>query len=511
LVKSRKGSFPEETEVGEWKVKSGSLFDKLFRKSTKIIATLGPASQDEETIASMLKMGVNVVRLNLSHGNQELHLRCIEMFRRIERSLGVYAGILLDLQGPKIRTGRLKEEPVELKEGEIIDLTPEEVEGDERVLSINYRGLPGEVKKGDRILLDDGNIELRVVGLRDKRVRCLIMNGGIISSHRGVNLPDTTLRTAGITPKDKLDLLFGLDNGVDFVALSFVRSADDVKKLRKLMKDHGKVIPIIAKIEKREALKDIDGILNVSDGIMVARGDLGAETSPQEVPILQKMIIQKCNAAGKPVITATQMLESMIHKPRPTRAEAADVANAIIDGSDCVMLSGETAVGDYPVEAVKVMSEIALRTEKAMYSEPALTHITRTPCAPLAGDIASSLSNSAKGVADLLRPEYIVAFTLTGRTATLVSNARPSVPVIAMSPDEDVLRRLSIYWGVHGVYIERVSTSEELFNRAEQILISRGICREEDIVVIIGGIPVLAGTPTNMIKVHRLRLGEKNI
>ncbi|MGQ9616598.1 MAG: pyruvate kinase [Spirochaetota bacterium] len=492
-------------------MKSGSLFKKLFNKSTKIIATIGPASQNEETIASMVKVGANILRLNLSHGSHELHLRCIEMIRRIEKALGLYIGIMLDLQGPKIRTGRLKEEPVELKVGNIIDLTPEEVDGNSKLLGINYRGLPGEIKKGHRVLIDDGNIELRVEGVRDKRIRCRVMNGGMISSYRGVNLPDTTLRTSGITQKDKLDLLFGLENGVDFVALSFVRKAGDVGKLRKLMKDHGKLLPIIAKIEKREALEDLDGILSVSDGIMVARGDLGAETSPQEVPVFQKLIIQKCNAAGKPVITATQMLESMLHKPKPTRAEAADVANAIIDGSDCVMLSGETAVGDYPVEAVKVMADIALRTEKAMYSEPALTHVNSKRYIPSAGDIASSLSYSAKYVADLLRPEYIVAFTLTGRTAALVSNYRPSVPVIAMSPDEDVLKRLGVYWGVHGVYIERVSTSEELFNRAEQILISKGICREEDIIVMIGGMPVLVGTPTNMIKVHRLKLGERNI
>jgi pyruvate kinase len=335
------------------------------------------------------------------------------------------------------------------------------------------------------------------------------VNGGTIRSYRGVNLPDTAIGISALTEKDREDLAFGLDRPVDFFALSFVRRATDIEELREIMDKRGRVLPIIAKVEKPEAIRNIDEIIDTSDGVMVARGDLGAETSPQDVPVFQKMIISKCNRAGKPVITATQMLESMITKPRPTRAEAADVANAIYDGTDAVMLSGETAVGQYPVQAVRVMSDIALRVEENMND----VNGRIAPTGQLSGEtsVAETMSLSATRIADNLDITYIIAFTLTGRTAALTSKYRPRVPIIAMSPNEDVLRKLTVCFGVHGVVIDHVSSTEDLLDRAEETLIGKKLCEEGGQVLFIGGVPVLAGVQTNMLKVHRVKLGERNI
>jgi pyruvate kinase len=332
-------------------------------KFTKIVCTVGPKCHDEEILVKMTKAGMNIVRINFSHGSYDFHRKTIGLTRKVSDRLGMHIAILIDLQGPKIRTGPLEKESVILQKGDFITLTTEEKMGDWEKLSVNYSPLPQEVKKGERIFLDDGNIELKVIGVDDQNILCKIINGGLIRSYRGVNLPDTQVSTPSLTEKDLRDLVFGLEHGIDYVALSFVRRSNDVNDLRRKIEEKGERVPIIAKIEKPEAIKNLDKIIAVSDGIMIARGDLGAETSPQEVPILQKLIIEKCNAVGKPVITATQMMESMISHPRPTRAEASDVANAIFDGTDAVMLSGETAMGEYPVNAVKVMTRIAQKTE----------------------------------------------------------------------------------------------------------------------------------------------------
>jgi pyruvate kinase len=480
-------------------------------KLTKIIATIGPQSHDDETISSMIASGMNVVRMNFSHGSYDFHLKTIETTRRVSRKMDVPIGILMDLQGPKLRTGALKKELVTLHRGDLIELTTEDIVGDWKKLSIEYARLPKEVKKGERILLDDGNIELRVEEVFAHGLRCRILNGGTIRSHRGVNFPESKISVSSITAKDRKDLAFGIEHGVDFVALSFVRSPKDITQLRALMRKAGRELPIVAKIEKPEAVENIDEIIVEADGIMVARGDLGAETSPQEVPILQKLIIGKCNVAGKPVITATQMLESMIKNPRPTRAEAADVANAIFDGTDCVMLSGETAVGDYPLQAVQVMDSIARRTEQEILRRKEQDEYVEPKRFPEKGNVFDNVSYHATRLADSLNVKFIVSFTLSGRTAALVSRYRPSVPIIAMSPSEEVLRRLSPLWGVYGMLIENVNTTEELFDRAEELLIESGICSEGDMVLMVGGVPVLANSPTNMIKVHRLKLGERNI
>jgi pyruvate kinase len=480
-------------------------------KLTKIIATIGPQSQDEGSISSMAVAGMNLIRMNFSHGSYDFHEKTIENTRKAAAKLGSHIGILMDLQGPKLRTGRLVKETVTLNKGDLIELTVNDVEGDWNILCVNYEKLPQEAKIEDRILIDDGNIELRVEEVTNTGVKCRIINGGTIRANRGVNFPNSAISVSSITEKDRKDLAFGLTNGVDYVALSFVRNAEDIMQLRSMMKDYGRELPIIAKIEKPEAVNHIDDIIDQSDGIMVARGDLGAETSPQDVPILQKLIIAKCNSAGIPVITATQMLESMIKNPRPTRAEAADVANAIFDGTDCIMLSGETAVGDYPLQSVSVMYDIARRTEEEIFRQKQMGEYRTQVYHPAEGDISAHVANMAVELADSLNVRFIVSFTLSGKTAALVSRCRPSVPIIAMSPSEAVLRRLSPLWGVHGMLIEQVKTTEDMVNRAEQLLVSSGLCNEEDIVLLVGGVPVLANSPTNIIKVHRLNLSEKNL
>ncbi len=485
-------------------------------KSTKIICTIGPSSQDRKVLARMIENGMDVARMNMSHGDYEFHRKTIKLVRELSEEYNRHIGVLIDLQGPKIRTGKLKKETVVLNEGDTLTLTIDDVPGDWNILSVNYRGLVTEAEPGDRILLDDGNIELKVLEVREREVVCRIINGGIIRSYRGVNLPDTSLSIPSITEKDMRDLEFGITEGVDFVALSFVRKAQDVERLKELINGKGSDTPVITKIEKPEAVKNIDEIIMVTDGIMVARGDLGAETSPQEVPILQKMIIEKCNIAGKPVITATQMLESMIHHPRPTRAEASDVANAIFDGTDAVMLSGETAMGAYPVVTVKVMSEIIQRAEAEIKRNGNdILHrkvdriLAQLKCST--DIVPESICYSAMKITEIVPISYIVGFTLSGRTAHFLSKYRPPVPIIALSPNKRVLHRLSIYWGVRSEYIKEVSSTEELLNEAESILVNRGICKEGERVLLVSGVPVTTKEPTNMLKIHPVHIGIKNI
>jgi len=478
-------------------------------KSTKIVCTIGPKSQSYQIISDMALAGMNVVRINLSHGNYDFHKKTIQLTRRVSEEFSKHIGIILDLQGPKIRTGKLKKEMVVLNRGDRFILTTDNIEGDWKIQSINYSEFPNEVKKGDRIFLDDGNIELKVLEVDGSNIICEVLNGGSISSYRGVNLPDTYIKLPSLTQKDRDDLIFGLEHEVDFIALSFVRKAGDIEELKDFLQKNGRSIPVISKIEKPEAVKNINQIVEISDGIMVARGDLGAETSPQEVPIIQKMLIDLCNRSGKPVITATQMLESMIHHPRPTRAEASDVANAIFDGTDAVMLSGETAVGEYPVQSVKVMSDIALRTEKEIFSK--ISPIKRKEITPSQCSIPEAVCFSASKLPSLLKLSYIIAFTLSGTTARLMSKYRPPVPVIALSPKLEMLRRLSLSWGVYPEYIREVDLAEELIGEAEKILVQRGLCKEGDIVLLVGGVPVMAGQSANMIKVHTIELEGKNI
>lgn len=478
-------------------------------KSTKIVCTIGPESQKKGTLIKMIKAGMNVVRLNMSHGDHDYHKKSINLIREVSKDLKVNIAILVDLQGPKIRTGKLIRETVALKKGALVTLTTDGIIGDWNRLSINYKELPKEATKGERIYLDDGNIELKVVDIGGNEVVCKVIEGGVIRSYRGINLPDTKIETPSLTQKDLEDLEFGLDLGVDFIALSFVRKSDDIYDLREKIVKKNLDIPIIAKIEKKEAIKNIDSIIKATDLVMVARGDLGAETSPEDVPIFQKKIIDKCNMAGRPVITATQMLESMINHSRPTRAEASDVANAIFDGTDAVMLSEETALGNFPVEAVRIMSNIARRVEEVQ---------KKNKVYPEDFGIVKDKNNVAMGVAyaacqlsALVKSKYIVAFTLSGRTTLNISLYRPPVSILGMSPSYEILRRMSLYWGVYGVKIDRVSTTEELLDKAEKILINNKYCKENDTVILAGGVPVMSNEPTNMVKVHRVKIGRKNI
>ena len=477
-------------------------------KSTKIICTIGPSSHSYDTLVEMAKAGMDVVRMNFSHGSYEFHTETIRLIRKVAVDVKKPIAVLMDLQGPKIRTGKLKKETVTLNKGEQLCLTTKDVEGDWNIISVNYSLLPKEAEINERILLDDGNIELKVIATSENEIQCEIVNGGIIRSARGVNLPDTCISIPSITEKDVQDLNFGLEQGVDFVALSFVRWGSDIDDLRKLIAEMERKTPIIAKIEKPEAIKNLTEIIEKADGIMVARGDLGAETSPQEVPILQKQIIRNCNLVGKPVITATQMLESMINKPRPTRAEANDVANAVFDGTDAVMLSGETAIGEYPVQTVNVMANIVKHAENEMQKREANRNLIALK---KSANISKSICFTAGLLTQSLNPKCIIGFTLSGRTATQLSQFRPTVPIIAMSPDQKVLLQLALYWGVHGLLIDEADTAEELIDQAEVILLQEGMCRENDVVIMIGGVPVMSKVDTNMIKVHKIKIGDSNL
>ncbi len=469
-------------------------------KSTKIVCTIGPASQDEKTLQKLVEAGMDVARMNMSHGSYDFHRKTIENVRKVSQSTGKFIGILLDLQGPKIRTGKQSKDVIELKKGAYLKLTTEDIVGNWEMLSINYMPLPDEARPGEKILLDDGNIELKIKSIENRIITCEIMNGGMIRSFRGINLPDTPLSTPALTEKDIKDLKFGIENEVDFIALSFVRQAEDIKGLRKRVTEMGKEAFIISKIEKPEAIINIDAIIAESDGIMVARGDLGAETSAQDVPILQKEIILKCNTAHKPVITATQMMESMISKPKPTRAEANDVANAIFDGTDAVMLSGETAMGEFPVETVTVMTNIAERTEKAIDHNSVTEKIY-----DLAGDNEDSsdaLCYSAATLCNTLDPGFMVAFSKTGSTIKSISKYRPSKPILGMSPNNKILRQLTIYRGVYGIHIDLADSSDELFHHADGILVENGFCVKGDKLVAVSSMPLTGENRTNMIKIH---------
>lgn len=457
---------------------------------TKIVATIGPATQEPAVLEDLIQAGASVVRLNFSHGEQEGHLRVIQSVREIAARLDWPIAILQDLSGPKIRIGKLKENaPVELRDGARVTITADlSIEGTEDLVATNYGALPGDVKLGDRIFLDDGNLELRVLKSGGETVVCEVIRGGTLKSQKGMNLPGVNLSIVTPTEKDREDLAFGLKHGVDYVAVSFVREADDIAKVKAMIREYGKSVPVIAKIEKREAVERLDPVLEAADGVMVARGDLGVELGAEEVPILQKRIIAMANRAGKVVITATQMLESMIEKARPTRAEASDVANAILDGTDAVMLSGESAVGRFPVEAVKTMARIADFTERHYGLARVDSHALQAPGDPYSL-VSRSLARVAAFVASDLECKLIVAFTETGSTAQLASGRRPRVPVAAITPEEDVYRRLALFWGVVPVKSGLVSSTDEMIAKGEALLKRKGLAASGDRILMLAADP----------------------
>jgi pyruvate kinase len=469
-------------------------------RRTKIVATIGPASRDPAVLERLIRAGVDVVRLNFSHGEHEQHLAVMTATREIASRLDRPVALLQDLSGPKIRTGKLRGgQPVELEHGQRIVITTDEtIEGTAQRISTTYDPLPRDVQAGDKILLDDGNLELRVERTSGDEVEATVVHGGTLRPNKGMNLPGVSLSTPALTEKDRRDLAFGVKSGVDYVALSFVRRAADVEEVQALIRSMGRTVPVVAKIEKREAVNDLPSILDATDGVMVARGDLGVELSTEEVPTLQKRIIEMSNGAGKVVITATQMLESMIENPRPTRAEASDVANAILDGTDAVMLSAETASGRFPVEAVATMARIACYTEEH-YGLHALARM-------IGGQgsmIARSLARVASTVAEELDCKLIVAFTESGSTARLVSSFRPKAPIAAITYNEQTYKLLALWWGVVPVRSEFSATTDEMIVRGEELLRKKGMVNPGDRVLMLAGQSHTAGA-TNMLRVHTI-------
>ena len=466
-----------------------------FRK-TKIVCTIGPATRTPEGIAELIHAGMNVARLNFSHGDHEEHRETIRTLRRISKEVGREMGILQDLRGPKIRLGKLPVEEVPLHGGDRVVLKTGET-SETSVIPVSYPYIFEDVAVGDRILLADGLVELRVEGKEEGNVHCSVVVGGVIQSHKGMNLPSSSLRVAAFTEKDRKDLALGLEEGVDFVALSFVRHEKDLEPVRRVLNESIEPPLLIAKIEKPQAIERLESILPVVDGVMVARGDMGVEMPLEEVPIIQKRIIRLARNAGKPVITATQMLRSMIDNPRPTRAEATDVANAIFDGTDALMLSEETAIGAYPAAAVRVLDRIAGTTEKHLDGQRFL-HEALSDILPLT---ESAISRAACFLAEDLDALAIVAATSSGSTARLVSRFRPACPVIGLTPDVGTQRKLSLTWGVLPALITSFKNTEEIFLLARSWVLSQGLVERGDRLIVTAGVPV--GTPgtTNLLRV----------
>ncbi|MDQ0061196.1 pyruvate kinase [Paenibacillus harenae] len=470
-------------------------------RKTKIVCTIGPSSESLENTKKLIKAGMNVARLNFSHGDFEEHGNRIKNIRLANAELGTTVAVLLDTKGPEIRLGKLKEEPIELIQGDAITLTTEEILGDRTRIPITYGNLPNDVTVGSTVLIDDGLIGLTVESVEGTEIHCRIVNSGPIKSKKGVNVPGVKISLPGITEKDANDIIFGIEQGIDFVAASFVRKASDVLEIRELLERHNAGhIQIISKIENQEGVDNLDEILEVSDGLMVARGDLGVEIPAEEVPLVQKNMIKKCNRVGKPVITATQMLDSMQRNPRPTRAEASDVANAIFDGTDAIMLSGETAAGKYPVESVQTMSRIAERAEAALEYREIFTKQANAQQTSVTEAVSQAVANSALD----LSAKAIITSTQSGFTARMVSKYRPKSPIVAVTTDERVMRRLALIWGVLPVKGEDADTTDAMFENAVKGGMSTGLLSLGDTVIITAGVPVGRAGTTNLIKIHHI-------
>ena len=466
-------------------------------ENTKIVCTIGPASSSKKTLRQLIRVGMDVARLNFSHGSHEGHKRVIRSVRTLSTELDKPVAILQDLQGPKIRTGEFKEGRVELKKNQEWTITTRRVKGRQGLISTTYRGIVRDLKKGDAILIDDGLIELKVLSKDKAQLYCKVVTGGVLGEHKGINLPGVRTSIPSLTKKDKEDLKVGIEAGVDYVAISFVRSPKDVTALKRFLKKKKVDIPVIAKIEKPQALDELEGILDACEGIMVARGDLGVELSPEKVPVAQKRMIRMANEKRKLVITATQMLESMTDHPRPTRAETSDVANAILDGTDAVMLSAETSIGQYPVKSVRMMKKIARETETSFPSKSSYGHKV--------SNFSDAISEAACLAADNLGLKAIVAFSQSGFTAALISKYRPSVPIIACTPDEEVQRRLALHWGVNARVLPHLTDTDTMIETVEGLLLKERLARKGDQIAILSGTPLGAGGKTNMMKLHVLK------
>ncbi len=471
----------------------------MFKK-TKIVATIGPATTSKEMLAKLLKAGLNVIRLNFSHGDFKEHQLKVDNFRNAIKETGISGAILQDLSGPKIRLGDFYQEKIELKKGDFITITTDKIVGDEKKVSINYPLFPKEVKEGDSIMIDDGKKRFQVVEVNGKEVLCKIMVGGTTKGRRGVNLPDSDISIKSLTDKDIKDIDFGIKNKVDFFAFSFVRKPEDVIELREILNKRKSKAKIIAKIETPQAIKNLDAILELCDGLMVARGDLAIEVPAEKVPLLQKMIIKKCNDAGKIVITATQMLESMIKSPVPTRAEVSDVANAILDGTDAIMLSEETTLGEYPIEAVNVMSRVAREIE---HNYPEIKEIPNTN--DLNREITDSITEGVVKISHNIGAKAIIAMTESGYTARMVSRHKPEAPILAITPNEVTYRQICISFGCYPVMVPNFKNYEEVSNFVRDYCKKNKIAEKGDSVVVTGGMPFSKKSgSTNMIMVAKI-------
>ena len=455
-------------------------------KKTKIVCTMGPNTDNREIMKELALNGMDVARFNFSHGDHAEHKHRLEILESVREELGIPIASLLDTKGPEIRTGKLKDgKKVTLKEGDLYTLTTEEIVGDETRGYINYAGLAEDVKPGDRILIDDGLIELHVREVNGTDIVCRIENGGELGEKKGVNVPGVRVKLPALTDKDKEDIRFGVDAGFDFVAASFVRNADAIREIREILDEKGSAMQIIAKIENEEGIENIDSIIEASDGIMVARGDMGVEIPAEKVPHIQKMIIRKCNLACKVVITATQMLDSMIRNPRPTRAEVSDVANAVYEGTDAVMLSGETAMGSYPIEAVRMMSQIAEESEKYL---DYMFYQRRKVSAENLRNISNTVCYSSVATASDLEAPVIVAPSVSGFTTRMLSKWRPKALIAGLSPSMTVVRQMQLYWGVKPFHAKRAESTDALLFASVELLKEKGIVKEGEIVVATAGV-----------------------
>jgi pyruvate kinase len=470
----------------------------MAERKTKIIVTYGPAIEAESHLRRVIESGANAIRLNFSHGNHNEYARAIARIRALAAENGMPLAVVADLQGPKIRVGELGEAGVELRKGKKVILTSRRVKGDSETIPISFPELAKVMMKGRKVLLDDGRITLKVMEVDGAEVVCRVMMGGLLESRRGVNFPGIEIKSPGITGKDKQDLDFALQAGVDYVALSFVSNAEDIEQLRKMIKSRtDRKVKVIAKIENQESIRNISQVVAAADAVMIARGDLGVEIPPERVPYWQKEIIKQCINHAKPVITATQMLESMIENPVPTRAEASDVANAIYDGTDAIMLSGETAIGRYPMRAINTMHRIARTTESAIKHG-------RSDHALGQGSISDAISHAACEIAESLKAQAILTPTSSGSTALQVSRMRTFVPQVALCPESDVINQLAIAWGVMPFMINPARDTDDMFAKAISLTRDHGLAEKGDEIVITAGVPVNVAGTTNLIKVHRL-------
>ena len=468
-------------------------------RRTKVVCTIGPASESEAMLRALIQSGMNVARLNMSHGNYEDHGRNIALIRQLRAEMGIPLAVMLDTQGPEVRTGRFGSGPITLTDGQEFILTTRDVKGDTSCVSVNHAGLPGDLSAGARVLIDDGLIELRVTDIVDGTdIRCLVVNGGDLSFNKGVNVPGVELSLPSVTPKDVADIEFGLSLNVDIVAASFVRGAEDIAAIRTLLAEHGETeTQIFAKIETAQSVEAIDDIISAADGIMVARGDLGVELPIEDLPATQKSIIRKCNAAGLPVITATQMLDSMIRNPRPTRAEVTDIANSILDGTDGIMLSGETATGKYPLEALRMMNRIAQQTESDSQYHHQLTEIKQCDFS-----ITNAVSYACHTIARELNAAAIITPTHQGNTAVRVSRFRPRCQLIATTTSIRAYHQLAAVWGVTSILVEPQHRTSAVIDNAIDHAKEQGLLTDGQVVVVSGGVPVGISGTTNMIRVQ---------